>query len=73
MCAISLLYKPIKTKHMKTNENEKKELIKKLKAEANKAMSKVITSTFDTNERNRAMLQIHQLLSAKIKEVVELS
>ena len=51
---------------------EKKQLIKKLKAEANKAMSKVIANTFDQNERNKAMLQIQAILSNKIKEVESL-
>lgn len=50
-------------------EQEKKKLIKKLKAEANKAFSKVVASTFDNNERNSAMLQIQSLLAEKIKEV----
>lgn len=50
-------------------KNEKKQLIKKLKAEANKAMSKVISSTFDQNERNKAMREIQAILSSKIKEV----
>lgn len=48
---------------------EKKQLIKKLKAEANKALSKVIANTFDQNERNKAMLQIQGLLAEKIKDV----
>ena len=48
---------------------DKKQLIKKLKVEANKAMSKVMASTFDPKERNKAMLQIQALLAAKIKEV----
>lgn len=47
----------------------KKVLIKKLKAEANKAMSKVIANTFDTNERNAALMRINALLAQKIKEV----
>jgi hypothetical protein len=47
----------------------KAQLIKKLKAEANKAMSKVIAGTFNQVERNKAMLQIQGLLAKKIKEV----
>lgn len=48
---------------------EKKQLIKKLKAEANKAISKVIANTFSQDERNKAMFQIQRLLAEKIKEV----
>lgn len=47
----------------------KAELIKKMKKEANKAISKVIASTFDTNERNRATLQINQILADSIKQL----
>jgi len=50
-------------------KKEKQQLIKRLKAEANKAMSKIIANTFDQNERNKAMLQIQALLAAKIEEV----
>lgn len=50
----------------------KKELIKKMKKEANKAISKVIANTFDTNERNRATLQIHQILADNIKQLENL-
>lgn len=49
--------------------NTKTELIKKMKKEANKAISKVIANTFDTNERNRATLQIHQILADNIKKL----
>ena len=48
---------------------DKKQLIKKLKSEANKAMSKIIASSFDQKVRNSAMLQIQKLLADKIKEV----
>jgi len=47
----------------------KKQLIKRMKVEANKAISKVIANTFDQNERNKAMLQIQALLAAKTEEV----
>lgn len=51
---------------------EKKDLIKKLRKEANKAISKIIASTFDTNERNRGMLLVGEVLQKKIDEVVAL-
>jgi formate dehydrogenase maturation protein FdhE len=49
--------------------NTKTELIKKMKKEANKAISKVIENAFDTNERNRLTLQIHQILAHNIKKL----
>ena len=53
-------------------EKGKKDLISKLKKEANKAMSKVVANTFDTNERNAAQQQIQKVLADKIKEVENL-
>lgn len=47
----------------------KEQLIKNLKKEAQKATSKVIASTFDTNIRNSATRQIQIILADKIKEV----
>lgn len=61
-----------KFKKPETMITTKKELIKKMKKEANKAISKVIASTFDTNERNRATLQIHQILADNIKQLENL-
>jgi mRNA degradation ribonuclease J1/J2 len=48
---------------------DKKELIKRLRKEARKAQSKVIATTFEANERNKAFLQIEHLLQSKINEV----
>ena len=50
----------------------KKELVKKLKTEANKAVSKLIASTFDTNERNLGTRKIMKVLDDKLKEVEKL-
>jgi hypothetical protein len=47
----------------------KKELIRKMKAEANKAMTRLIASTFDQNERNRGIQLIQKILAEKISEV----
>jgi len=48
---------------------KKRQLIKRMRFESNKAMSKIIANTFDQNERNKAMLQIQALLAAKTEEV----
>lgn len=53
--------------------HEQKQLIKKLKAQANKAMSKVISTTFDQYERNRCMLEIQSILADKIREVEQVN
>lgn len=57
---------------MKKLSEEKKVLIKKLRNEANKAVSKIIASTFDQNERNKGFMLINELLERKINEVVNL-
>lgn len=50
-------------------EATKKDLIKKLKKESQKAFNKVINTTFDQNIRNQRFLEIQNILAQKIKEV----
>lgn len=54
---------------MNNLSTEKKDLIKKLKKEAQKSISKLIASTFCTIERNKGTQLINDLLASKIKEV----
>jgi hypothetical protein len=53
-------------------ESKKKELIKKLKAAANKATTKLMDSTFDQEKRNKGAIEIQRILADKIKEVEKL-
>ena len=50
-------------------ETAKKDLIKKLKKEAQKSFNKVLAATFDQNIRNARFLEIQNILAQKIKEV----
>ena len=48
---------------------EKKAIIAKMRKEANKAISKVIASTFDTNLRNQRTQEINTALAKSIKAI----
>lgn len=49
---------------------EQMAVIKKMKQAANKAISKVIESTFDANIRNQRTLEINRILSDSIATIL---